>query len=109
MTNIAEPRKPPAQQTGKRCANRNVTDTMLINCAAYRDGRKLADIDIDAISDYVSKPECFVWVALKDPTPEELDLMGENSGCTNWRSRMPPRASAAESRAAIRCSRCCIR
>ena len=50
---------------------------MLINCAAYQDGRKLADIDIETISDYVAKPECFVWVALKDPTPEELELMGE--------------------------------
>ena len=50
---------------------------MLINCAAYQDGRKLADIDIDAISDYVSKPECFVWVALKDPTPEELEEMAK--------------------------------
>jgi magnesium transporter len=53
---------------------------MLINCAAYQDGRKLADIEIEAISDYVSKPECFVWVALKDPTPEELELMGEEFG-----------------------------
>ncbi|MXN75949.1 magnesium/cobalt transporter CorA [Burkholderia sp. 4701] len=53
---------------------------MLINCAAYQDGRKLADIDVDAISDYVSKPECFVWVALKDPTPAELELMGEEFG-----------------------------
>jgi magnesium transporter len=48
---------------------------MLINCAAYQDGRKLADIDIDSISDYVARPECFVWVALKDPTPEELAEM----------------------------------
>src|SRR6201996_5440165 len=48
---------------------------MMINCAAYQDGQKLADIDIDSISDYVSRPECFVWVALKDPTPEELAVM----------------------------------
>jgi magnesium transporter len=48
---------------------------MLINCAAYQDGRKLADIDIDSISDYVARPECFVWVALKDPSPEELAAM----------------------------------
>jgi len=48
---------------------------MLINCAAYQDGRKLADIDIDSISDYVARPECFVWVALKDPSPEELTVM----------------------------------
>ncbi|MGF6609548.1 magnesium transporter [Paraburkholderia sp. WSM4175] len=48
---------------------------MLINCAAYQDGRKLADVDVDSISDYVARPECFVWVALKDPEPEELAAM----------------------------------
>ena len=29
---------------------------MLINCAAYQDGRKLADIKPEEISDYVSRP-----------------------------------------------------
>lgn len=29
---------------------------MLINCAAYQDGRKLADIKPDEISDYASRP-----------------------------------------------------
>jgi magnesium transporter len=53
---------------------------MLINCAAYQDGRKLADIDIDAISEYVAQPDCFVWVALKDPAPDELARMGEEFG-----------------------------
>ncbi|WP_414445342.1 magnesium/cobalt transporter CorA [Burkholderia sp. 22PA0106] len=50
---------------------------MLINCAAYQNGQKLADIDIDNISDYVARPECFVWVALKEPSKEELERMGE--------------------------------
>ena len=45
---------------------------MLVNCVAYQDGRKLADIAKSEISDYVSRPECFVWVALKDPEPAEL-------------------------------------
>lgn len=45
---------------------------MLINCAAYRNGTKVADIEFDAISDYVSRPDCFVWVALQDATPDEL-------------------------------------
>jgi len=48
---------------------------MLVNCVAYQDGHKLADIPKDAISEYVKRPECFVWVALKDPTPEELEEM----------------------------------
>lgn len=48
---------------------------MLVNCVAYTDGRKLADIPTAEISDYVSRPECFVWVALKDPAPEELAVL----------------------------------
>ncbi|KND59685.1 Magnesium and cobalt transport protein CorA [Candidatus Burkholderia verschuerenii] len=50
---------------------------MLIACVAYQDGRKLGDISVEQISDYVEKPECFVWVALKDPEPHELDAMKE--------------------------------
>ncbi|SIT42300.1 Magnesium and cobalt transport protein CorA [Paraburkholderia piptadeniae] len=53
---------------------------MLINCAAYQDGRKLADIEIDDISVYVAKSECFVWVALKDPSPDELEVMKHEFG-----------------------------
>jgi magnesium transporter len=45
---------------------------MLINCAAYQNGRKLAEIKPDEISDYIKHPDCFVWVALKDPEPGEL-------------------------------------
>ncbi len=46
---------------------------MLINCIAYQDGRKLAEIPVRAINSYVTRPDCFVWVALKDATAEELD------------------------------------
>ena len=48
---------------------------MLVNCVAYQEGRKLGDIDTGAISEYLSRPGCFVWVALKDPTLEELQRM----------------------------------
>lgn len=48
---------------------------MLINCVAYREGKRLSDIPVDAISDYVQLPECFVWVALRDAEPQELDQM----------------------------------
>jgi magnesium transporter len=48
---------------------------MLINCAAYQDGKKLGDIPPEDISKYVSRPECFVWVAMKDPGPGELASM----------------------------------
>ena len=53
---------------------------MLINCVAYQDGRKLADLDIEEISDYLEKPDCFVWVALRDATDAELEKMREEFG-----------------------------
>ena len=48
---------------------------MLVNCAAYQDGKKLGDIKPEEISQYVNRPECFVWVALKDPLPGELAML----------------------------------
>ena len=53
---------------------------MLINCAAYQDGRKLSDIRIEDIRDYLGRPGCFVWVALKDATPDELAEMQRQFG-----------------------------
>ena len=53
---------------------------MLINCVAYQDGKKLRDITIEEISDYVVKPDCFVWVALQDACPAELLKMQEEFG-----------------------------
>ena len=53
---------------------------MLINCVAYEDGNRLADCPIDEISEYVRRPHCFVWVALKDATPEELGTMQREFG-----------------------------
>jgi magnesium transporter len=48
---------------------------MLVSCAAYQDGKKLGDIDISRISDYLQRPKCFVWVALRDPSAVELNEM----------------------------------
>jgi magnesium transporter len=53
---------------------------MLINCVAYQEGRKLRDITIAEISDYLRRPGCFVWVALKDAEPSELEEMQHEFG-----------------------------
>ncbi len=53
---------------------------MLINCVAYENGSKLADIPIAEISDYLARPNCFVWVALKDTTDDELTTMQKEFG-----------------------------
>ena len=48
---------------------------MLINCVAYEGGKRLADIRVEEIGHYLKQAGAFVWVALKDPTPEELASM----------------------------------
>jgi magnesium transporter len=53
---------------------------MLINCVVYQNGVKLADLPVEEISDYICRPDCFVWVALRDTTDAELDKMQEEFG-----------------------------
>src|SRR5687768_14516725 len=50
---------------------------MLVNCVAYEEGHKLADIDRHQISEYLARPGCFVWVALRDASEAELEEMRE--------------------------------
>jgi magnesium transporter len=53
---------------------------MLINCAAYQNGVKLADIPVEEISDYLKRNDCFIWVALRDTTDAEVEKMQEEFG-----------------------------
>ena len=53
---------------------------MLMNCVAYQNGIKLADLPVEKISDYLERKDCFVWVALRDTTNDELDQMQEEFG-----------------------------
>ena len=43
---------------------------MLINCVAYQEGKKLADISVSQIGEHLSQAGCFVWVAMKDASDE---------------------------------------
>jgi magnesium transporter len=50
---------------------------MIVNCVVYQQGRKIADIPAQDISEYVDRQDTFVWVALVDPPAEELQQMAE--------------------------------
>jgi magnesium transporter len=50
---------------------------MLVNATAYQDGRKLADIQVEQVSEYLKRPNTFVWVAMKDPESEEMQKMAQ--------------------------------
>ncbi|HKX99561.1 MAG TPA: magnesium/cobalt transporter CorA [Steroidobacteraceae bacterium] len=53
---------------------------MLINCVAYQDGKRLAEIQPDEIRRYLAIPGCFVWVALLERDPALLEKMREQFG-----------------------------
>ena len=53
---------------------------MLVNCVAYENGEKVADIPLEDIRGYLKGPDSFVWVALKDPDDRELQLVEEKFG-----------------------------
>ncbi len=51
---------------------------MVINCVAYqRDGKRIGDITIDAISDVLEQPDTFVWVGLHEPDEPLLEKLQE--------------------------------
>jgi magnesium transporter len=70
---------------------------MLINCVAYQEGKKLKDISIGEISNYLMIPGCFVWVALQDAELAELEIMREEFGLhalaveDSWHSHHRPK------------------
>jgi magnesium transporter len=54
---------------------------MLINCVLYQEGKKIRDIPMDENARWTGAGEDgFVWVALKDPTTEELDIVQRQFG-----------------------------
>lgn len=53
---------------------------MLVNCVAYHRGQKLSDIQLSDVRSHLERPDCFVWVALKDPEAHELATLQEEFG-----------------------------
>lgn len=53
---------------------------MLVNCVVYHRGQKLSDIPMGEVRAHLQRQDCFVWVALKDPQPEELASLQEEFG-----------------------------
>ncbi|MBS0431131.1 MAG: magnesium and cobalt transport protein CorA [Proteobacteria bacterium] len=54
---------------------------MIANCVGYdAQGKRLADITLDEISDVLAKPDAFVWVGLVEPDEPLLEKMQEEFG-----------------------------
>jgi magnesium transporter len=44
----------------------------IVNCAAYLDGKRIANIEVNNISQVLQSPNQFVWVGLHEPSEETL-------------------------------------
>ena len=53
---------------------------MLVNCVAYENGEKVADLPLEDVKGYLKGPGSFVWVALRDPDEIELHQVEEKFG-----------------------------
>jgi magnesium transporter len=49
----------------------------VVNCAAYTDGRRIANIPIEDISEHLDDPNGFVWIGLYEPSEEMLKQIQE--------------------------------
>jgi magnesium transporter len=56
-------------------------EPMVVNCIAYRkDGTRIGDVSLDAISDVLAQPDTFVWVGLREPDEALLEKLQEEFG-----------------------------
>jgi len=53
---------------------------MVVNCAAYEDGRRVADIDIDKLDDWPAKDGRVIWIGLHEPDEDLLTKLQRHFG-----------------------------
>ena len=44
----------------------------IVNCAAYANGHRIANVELDAVNEALKQPDRFVWIGLHEPTEETL-------------------------------------
>lgn len=50
---------------------------MLVNCVAYEKGRRLRDLQLSEVRDWLDSQTGFVWLALRDPSADEINRAKE--------------------------------
>jgi len=52
----------------------------IINCAAYADGRRVANVELKNAGDILKQTDGFVWIGLHEPKEETLQLVQQEFG-----------------------------
>ena len=56
------------------------TENAVVNCAAYCGGVRVANVDMDNITEVLQQPDKFVWIGLHEPDRELLSKMQKEFG-----------------------------
>ncbi len=78
----------------------NKTMEMVANCVAYYDGKKIRDITVEEISDFIEQPGTFVWLGLYEPDEALMRKVQEEFGLHDlavedaWRAHQRPKLEA---------------
>lgn len=60
----------------------------IINCAAYSEGRRVADVELNEVHDVLKANNQFVWIGLHEPSEEVLGKVQREFGCTTLQWKM---------------------
>ena len=60
--------------------SQNISPKHIINCAAYSNGRRVADVELDQVHEVLKEPNQFVWIALHEPSEETLQRVQDEFG-----------------------------
>ena len=52
----------------------------IVNCVAYREGRRVADIELNKVHEILKDPNYFVWIGLHEPSEDVLLRVQEEFG-----------------------------
>ena len=52
----------------------------VVNCAAYSEGRRIANVELDVVHEVLKETDQFVWIGLQEPTEEVLNRVQEEFG-----------------------------
>ena len=52
----------------------------VVNCAAYSEGHRVANVEISDVGEVLKQPDRFVWIGLHEPTPEMLKQVQREFG-----------------------------
>lgn len=59
---------------------KEVSSTPIVNCVAYREGKRLGNIELEGISQTLQQPNQFVWLGLHEPGKEMLSKVQKELG-----------------------------